>query len=70
MNLDFELEMVLSEFFPFDLSFSFEAFFVGPPNELGHRIHIENAEDHIFGVVLMNDWSGLIFELGTSFITD
>eukprot|EP01094_Clydonella_sp_ATCC50884_P026658 TRINITY_DN738_c0_g1_i1.p1 TRINITY_DN738_c0_g1~~TRINITY_DN738_c0_g1_i1.p1 ORF type:complete len:434 (-),score=160.41 TRINITY_DN738_c0_g1_i1:563-1810(-) len=40
--LDFELEM---------------AFFVGPANELGHRIKIENANDHIFGVVVMNDWS-------------
>jgi fumarylacetoacetase len=39
---DFELEM---------------AFFVGPSNQLGHRIPIESAEDHIFGVVLMNDWS-------------
>ena len=39
---DFELEM---------------AFFVGPGNELGKRITIDKAEDHIFGVVLMNDWS-------------
>jgi fumarylacetoacetase len=39
---DFELEM---------------AFFVGTPNELGHRIKIEEAEDKIFGVVVMNDWS-------------
>jgi len=40
--LDFELEM---------------AFFVGQSNELGDPISMENAEDHIFGVVLMNDWS-------------
>jgi len=40
--LDFELEM---------------AFFVGPGNKLGHPIPIEQAADHIFGVVLMNDWS-------------
>ncbi|KAL4804501.1 hypothetical protein BDV18DRAFT_143288 [Aspergillus unguis] len=33
------------------------AFFVSTPNELGHPVHIDNAEDHIFGVVLMNDWS-------------
>jgi len=33
------------------------AFFVGPSNQLGHRIPIGEAEDHIFGVVLMNDWS-------------
>eukprot|EP00055_Hartaetosiga_balthica_P010573 m.45528 g.45528 ORF g.45528 m.45528 type:complete len:433 (+) comp7227_c0_seq1:83-1381(+) len=40
--MDFELEM---------------AFFTGPGNELGHPISIENAQDHIFGMVLMNDWS-------------
>ncbi|KAL6232246.1 Fumarylacetoacetase [Aspergillus navahoensis] len=33
------------------------AFFVSRPNDLGHPVHIDNAEDHIFGVVLMNDWS-------------
>mmetsp|Transcript_31465 Transcript_31465/g.88269 ORF Transcript_31465/g.88269 Transcript_31465/m.88269 type:complete len:424 (+) Transcript_31465:60-1331(+) len=40
--MDFELEM---------------AFFVGPSNNLGERIKLENADDHIFGVVVMNDWS-------------
>jgi len=41
--MDFELEM---------------AFFVGgPSNDLGNPIKIENAEDHIFGMVVMNDWS-------------
>uniref|UniRef100_K3WMZ7 Fumarylacetoacetase n=1 Tax=Globisporangium ultimum (strain ATCC 200006 / CBS 805.95 / DAOM BR144) TaxID=431595 RepID=K3WMZ7_GLOUD len=40
--LDFELEM---------------AFFVGPSNELGDPISMDKAEEHIFGVVLMNDWS-------------
>ncbi|CAP25644.1 Protein CBR-FAH-1 [Caenorhabditis briggsae] len=41
--MDFELEM---------------AFFVGgPENTLGTRVPIEKAEDRIFGVVLMNDWS-------------
>ncbi|XP_078329776.1 fumarylacetoacetase-like [Crassostrea virginica] len=39
---DFELEM---------------AFFVGPGNKLGEPISIEKAEEHIFGMVLMNDWS-------------
>lgn len=40
--LDFELEM---------------AFFVGgPDNKLGQPISISEAEDRIFGVVLMNDW--------------
>ena len=40
--LDFELEM---------------AFVVGTPNELGQPIPIEKAEDHIFGMMLFNDWS-------------
>ena len=40
--LDFELET---------------AFFVGPANELGKPVPIAEAVDHIFGVVLMNDWS-------------
>ncbi|XP_005106597.1 fumarylacetoacetase [Aplysia californica] len=39
---DFELEM---------------AFFVGPATQLGEPIPMERAEDHIFGMVLMNDWS-------------
>ncbi|KAJ1364894.1 hypothetical protein KIN20_025084 [Parelaphostrongylus tenuis] len=43
--LDFELEM---------------AFFVGgPATELGQPIPIEKTEEHIFGVVLMNDWSDI-----------
>ena len=42
-TLDIELEM---------------AFFVGPGNTLGQPIPVEHADDHIFGVVLMNDWSG------------
>lgn len=40
---DFELEM---------------AFFVGPGNPLGEPISMEKVEEHIFGMVLMNDWSG------------
>ena len=40
--MDFELEM---------------GFFVGPGNELGHPIPIEEAGEHIFGLVLVNDWS-------------
>ncbi|KAJ3647318.1 hypothetical protein Zmor_019202 [Zophobas morio] len=41
--MDFELEM---------------AFFVGgPSNELGNPIPIEKTDVHIFGFVLMNDWS-------------
>ncbi len=40
--LDFELET---------------AFLIGPPNELGEPVPIAQATDHIFGLVLMNDWS-------------
>jgi fumarylacetoacetase len=41
-SLDFELEM---------------GFFVGPGNELEQPIPIEQAPEHIFGMVLVNDWS-------------
>ncbi|XP_049573435.1 fumarylacetoacetase isoform X4 [Syngnathus scovelli] len=41
-QLDIELEM---------------AFFVGRGNLLGELIPIEKAHEHIFGMVLMNDWS-------------
>ncbi len=30
---------------------------VGKPNQAGQRIPITRAEDHIFGMVLLNDWS-------------
>ncbi len=40
--LDFELEM---------------AFITTAANDLGKRISIEEAEEHIFGLVLFNDWS-------------
>jgi fumarylacetoacetase len=36
------------------------AFLVGVGNELGDRIPIESAEEHIFGMVIMNDWSGIL----------
>src|SRR5438270_3237126 len=41
-SLDYELET---------------AFLIGPGNPLGRAIPIEQATDHIFGLVLMNDWS-------------
>ena len=41
-SLDYELEM---------------AFLVGPGNSLGQSVPIDQAADHIFGFVLMNDWS-------------
>jgi fumarylacetoacetase len=40
--MDFELEM---------------GFFVGPGNRLGEPIPIGTAAEHIFGMVLVNDWS-------------
>src|SRR5881396_1310141 len=41
-SLDYELEM---------------AFLIGPGNSLGQAVPIDRALDHIFGFVLMNDWS-------------
>ncbi|KAJ5657114.1 uncharacterized protein N7484_000763 [Penicillium longicatenatum] len=41
-RLDIELEM---------------AAFISTPNEMGEPIPISRTEDHIFGLVLMNDWS-------------
>ncbi|HND89910.1 MAG TPA: fumarylacetoacetase, partial [Saprospiraceae bacterium] len=41
-QMDFELEV---------------AFVVGKANEMGHPISIDDAEDHIFGLLLFNDWS-------------
>jgi len=41
-SLDYELEM---------------AFLIGPGNSLGAPVPIDRAMDHIFGLVLMNDWS-------------
>ncbi|KAI1481037.1 Fumarylacetoacetase [Daldinia eschscholtzii] len=31
--------------------------FIATPNEMGSRIKVTDAEDHIFGYVLLNDWS-------------
>ncbi|HEX8679361.1 MAG TPA: fumarylacetoacetate hydrolase family protein, partial [Chthoniobacterales bacterium] len=33
------------------------AFLIGPGNKLGDSISAERAHEHIFGIVLMNDWS-------------
>jgi fumarylacetoacetase len=41
-SLDFELET---------------AVFVGPGNELGVPVPVGRAEEHVFGMVLLNDWS-------------
>lgn len=40
--MDFELEM---------------GFFIGKGNQLGDSISVEEAEEHIFGMVIVNDWS-------------
>lgn len=45
-------------------AFPCQAFFVGPGNKLESRIPISKAHEHIFGMVLMNDWSGTYGELG------
>ncbi|RLO01425.1 hypothetical protein DYB28_015748, partial [Aphanomyces astaci] len=42
-------------------------FFTGPANNLGDPIDINDAEKHIFGVVLMNDWSGMSMSLLSTF---
>jgi len=41
-RLDYELEL---------------AVFVGRPNELGEPVEMTQAEDHVFGLALFNDWS-------------
>ena len=41
-KLDYELELGI---------------FIGPGNRLGHPISIAEAEQHVFGICLMNDWS-------------
>jgi fumarylacetoacetase len=40
--VDFELEV---------------GFFIGRPSRLGHPISVRDAWDHVFGLVLVNDWS-------------
>jgi len=40
-----------------DIELEMAAFVGGPGNKLGHPISMKEAEDHIFGLVLMNDWS-------------
>ncbi len=47
-KLDFELEM---------------GFFIGQGNSFGRPIPIQTAQDHIFGFVLVNDWSARDIQL-------
>ncbi|ANB15142.1 fumarylacetoacetase [Sugiyamaella lignohabitans] len=52
-------EVKVPEFIPtrrLDYELEFAAF-ISKPNDLGHRIDVNSAEDYIFGYVLMNDWS-------------
>jgi fumarylacetoacetase len=42
------------------MAFDYEteiAFYVGPGNPLGQPVSLEEAEDHIFGLCILNDWS-------------
>jgi fumarylacetoacetase len=32
-------------------------FFIGPGSKLGHPVPVNSASEHIFGMVLVNDWS-------------
>lgn len=32
---------------------------IGKPSAIGDPVSIEDADDHIFGLVLLNDWSGM-----------
>lgn len=37
-----------------------QAIFVGPGNDLGTPVSVDDAADHIFGFVILNDWSGML----------
>ncbi|MDO9251009.1 MAG: fumarylacetoacetase [Hydrogenophaga sp.] len=37
-------------------------FVIGRPNAMGHPIPLAEAEDHVFGVTLFNDWSARDFQ--------
>ena len=42
------------------LAFDYETeigFYVGPGNPLGQPVSIDEAEDHVFGLCILNDWS-------------
>lgn len=71
-QMDIELEMVIivsasslhRDSFRCDIKhqynapFCYQAFFVGGETRLGEPVPIQEAHKHIFGMVLMNDWSG------------
>lgn len=44
-------------------AFDFElevACVIGKPSKLGERISVKDADEQIFGIVLLNDWSGAL----------
>ncbi|CAD5223151.1 unnamed protein product [Bursaphelenchus okinawaensis] len=47
------------------LDYEFEMAFVvgGPPTQLGHPIPVAETQDHIFGMVILNDWSSRDIQL-------
>ena len=44
---------------------SLQAFFIGPGSTLGKPISTSQAQDHIFGMVMMNDWSARDIQVST-----
>lgn len=44
-----------------------QAYFVGPGNQLGAPVPISQAQEHIFGMVLMNDWSARDIQVSLPF---
>jgi fumarylacetoacetase len=40
-----------------DMEYEMAAIMGGPGNNLGGSISVQKAEDNIFGLVIMNDWS-------------
>jgi fumarylacetoacetase len=52
--MDFELEV---------------GFFVGPGTELGTPLTVAQARDHIFGCVLLNDWSARDIQVQAATVT-
>jgi fumarylacetoacetase len=53
-QLDYELEM---------------ACIIGKPSKMGDHVALEDADEHIFGLVLLNDWSGKGLNFSTTSMT-
>lgn len=41
----------------FDIELEVGSILGGPANKLGYPINVNEAEDRLFGLVLLNDWS-------------